>query len=337
MKKLKPQISILFLILVFVFSCSKDSENQPPTGEITSPQTGAEFFKGDNILISVDANDSDGSIKEIKFYIDGIGKYSTITFPYNFDWETEDVETGTHSIKVYAIDNDNLQAESEIDIVVKSNEGEFVDARDNTTYKWIKIGNQIWMAENLAYLPKINSYLDVSSSNSRYYVYGYDGTNVSEAKDLTNYKKYGVLYNLSAAQESCPDGWHLPTLDEWDELCEFISNDNGGYEKDHYGDWTNGGQHLKSKHNWSYYTNNEYHDGSGIDSYDFNALPGGFIEDEHDLIQDNNIDNSGRWWSSSFVDNDYWGFSLNAEDDNMAVYDFSTLNGLSVRCIKDNN
>ena len=36
----------------------------------------------------------------------------------------------------------------------KGDSGEFTDTRDNQTYNWVRIGDQIWMAENLAYLPK---------------------------------------------------------------------------------------------------------------------------------------------------------------------------------------
>ena len=51
-----------------------------------------------------------------------------------------------------------------------------------------------------------------------YYVYGYDGTNVSEAKSSENYDVYGALYNWEASKISCPNGWHLPSDEEWMEL-----------------------------------------------------------------------------------------------------------------------
>ena len=87
--------------------------------------------------------------------------------------------------------------------------GYYTDPRDGYTYKTIKIGNQIWLAENLRYLPQIGN---------GYYVYDYHGNDVSEAKKSQNYLDYGVLYNMAAAQAACPTGWHIPSDAEWKDL-----------------------------------------------------------------------------------------------------------------------
>ncbi|MDP2268940.1 MAG: FISUMP domain-containing protein, partial [Deltaproteobacteria bacterium] len=85
------------------------------------------------------------------------------------------------------------------------------------------------MAENLAYLPEVNSDSATSSVDKRYYVYGYEGSDVIAAKNTEIYKKFGVLYNWPAAmngasginsasssvQGSCPSGWHVPSDAEW--------------------------------------------------------------------------------------------------------------------------
>lgn len=108
-------------------------------------------------------------------------------------------------------------------------DGTFTDSRDGHTYKYKKIGEQTWMAENLAYLPKVNPNSDTSSVDKRYYVYGYEGSDVIVAKNTENYQKYGVLYNWPAAmngvtssnavpsgiQGACPSGWHMPSDKEW--------------------------------------------------------------------------------------------------------------------------
>lgn len=99
-------------------------------------------------------------------------------------------------------------------------------------YKYKRFGRQTWLIENLAYLPEVYPSGAVSDSLRRYYVYGYDGVDVSEAKKTDNYKRYGVLYNLPAASDGftisssdtigmqgiCPAGWHLPSNKEWQIL-----------------------------------------------------------------------------------------------------------------------
>ena len=100
--------------------------------------------------------------------------------------------------------------------------GTFVDSRDGTEYKTIKIGNQTWMAENLKYLPSVVGPATGSSTDPYYYVYGYQGTDVATAKATTNYQNYGVLYNWTAATTACPAGWHLPTDAEWNVLEQYV-------------------------------------------------------------------------------------------------------------------
>ncbi len=101
----------------------------------------------------------------------------------------------------------------------------FTDSRDGNVYKFVKIGTQTWMAENLAYLPSVVGSATGSETTPYYYVYGYDGTSVTAAKATSNYTTYGVLYNWPAAmggfsssssnpsgvQGVCPAGWHLPS------------------------------------------------------------------------------------------------------------------------------
>ena len=59
--------SIVLLLLTLIFSCKKT--NQLPTCNITAPANGLEITRGDSLVISADASDSDGNIIEVSFYM----------------------------------------------------------------------------------------------------------------------------------------------------------------------------------------------------------------------------------------------------------------------------
>ncbi len=142
----------------------------------------------------------------------------------------------TYYIKAYAINSQGEALGSEVSFTTNSGSGgetgTFTDSRDGHEYNWIKICNQVWMAENLTYLPSVSPSSAGSYTDPYYYVYGYQGNSVSEAKATSNYATYGVLYNWPATmagasssstnpcgvQGVCPDGWHLPSDAEWIEL-----------------------------------------------------------------------------------------------------------------------
>jgi len=104
------RIIILSTIFALFGGCKEEEpipeENKIPTCEITSPINGAEIIMGETVTINVDANDSDGNVTEVRFYIDGNGVASASSFPYNYEWNTSAEELGNHIIKVSAKEND---------------------------------------------------------------------------------------------------------------------------------------------------------------------------------------------------------------------------------------
>ena len=149
-------------------------------------------------------------------------------------------------------------------------EGELLDIRDNKTYKTVKIGGQVWMAENLAC---------------------YAGKDIIDwdYNDENKFSKYGRLYPWEVAKNICPDGWHLPSDSEWEQLAKTISTLKGPYSKQgERGDWLEVGKHLKARTGWP--------KRNGTDDFNFKALPGGFLGD---LGFDYFIGSDGYWWSST--------------------------------------
>ncbi|GEM_PF-667108 len=212
-----------------------------------------------------------------------------------------------------------------------SENGTFTDERDGTEYNWVKIGDQVWMAENLAYLPSVSPSSVRSSTESYYYVMGYNGTDVNEAKSSNYYATYGVLYNWPAAmalegnstsdpvslQGVAPNGWHIPTEAEWTELINYLAvNGHSSAE----------GKALKAILDWQV-------TGAGTDDFGFTALPSG------NLGADGIFRSStyyGYWWSSLEFSSDRGGdFRLAYSRDYASISHSMKELGYSVRCIKD--
>ena len=94
--------------------------------------------------------------------------------------------------------------------------GEMLDKRDNQVYRTLVISNHVWTAQNMNYEIE-------SDENDEINSWCYDN-------EPENCKKFGRLYTWEAAKKVCPEGWHLPTEDEWQELiaehsCDIVIKD----------------------------------------------------------------------------------------------------------------
>lgn len=143
------------------------------------------------------------------------------------DWKAPD-QAGVFEITVEATNGSKFTSQS-IQITVKNSGSETdfdgVIEYDGKQYKYKLIGSQTWMIENLAYLPAVSPHSTSSFDQPQYYVYGFDGLDVNAAKATNNYMQYGVLYNWLAAEQSCPNGWHLPSDEEWKTLVMNMPTD----------------------------------------------------------------------------------------------------------------
>ncbi len=167
------------------------------------------------------------------------------------------------------------------------------DPRDGKVYKTVKIGNQVWMAENLNY--------DVEGS----------WTNDSLDKDGSI---YGRFYTFGRAKKACPDGWHLPTFDEIDELRE----NTGGVGL--------AGKNLKATSGWD--KDEEGKDGNGTDKYCFGIKASGKSQNKEDGVY--GVGKYAQLWTSTtFIRPEYDSYG-NRIDRGSKVYYFSFTSSDSV-------
>lgn len=208
---------------------------------------------------------------------------------------------------------------------------EFIDCTDaqNNSYSVIKIGEQIWMEENLAYLPAVTTNENVSYTEALYYVYEYVGSSISEAQNTNSYKDYGVLYNWQAAKNACPAGWHLPEKGEWETLFTYLKRNGYGFELD-----TEIGKSLAASYDWNAYVmpGTVGNDLSSNNKSGFCWLPAGNRNSFGFQFQRE----QGSFWSSTSLGPLLaYTTRLGSGSREIAIGNGDLRYGLPVRCIKD--
>ena len=135
----------------------------------------------------------------------------------------------------------------------------FTDSRDGQSYDIVKIGDLTWMAENLNFATEGSACPD---------------------GDTRNCKRLGRLYTWAEAKSVCPDGWRLPTKEDFESLVAAqspsqslaqsqagnsgaVPNASNAVQNNHVG------LALKSRDGW-------FKKGNGTDEFGFNALPAGY-------------------------------------------------------------
>jgi uncharacterized protein (TIGR02145 family) len=94
--------------------------------------------------------------------------------------------------------------------------GSFVDARDNTTYHYVRYGNLEWTTENLHYVPSDGATVpDLTPKSPRVY---------DDGVATYYYPIFGLLYDYAAAEAAIPEGWRLPTDEDWINLANTVGN-----------------------------------------------------------------------------------------------------------------
>ncbi len=192
---------------------------------------------------------------------------------------------------------------------------------DGNIYKTIRIGNQIWMAENL----QVTHYLDGTPIPNVYdnekWPNATDGAYCMENNDSINYKStYGVLYNFHAITNShklCPEGWHVPTEEECMILINYLDGNSiaGRKIKD------NSRNLWKSKKS------------KATNESGFSGLPAG---GRGQFGGPGDVGYYATWWSSTSYDSLYaWHWGVFPDKPGIRSNPGHKASGFSIRCIKD--
>ncbi|HSQ40978.1 MAG TPA: FISUMP domain-containing protein, partial [Fibrobacteraceae bacterium] len=207
--------------------------------------------------------------------------------------------------------------------------GTFTDERDGQSYKFVTIGDQIWMAQNLNYS---GDSVDGARTYTKGWCYGVGGQDTTDHSDSSTCDTYGRSYNWTDAmdidesylattwgssdtvnhQGICPEGWHVPTSKEWLTLTNYLGSDSAGYI-------------LKSSSGW-------LNDGNGSDAAGFSALYSGYRQTDNAWT----ISTHSYFWSvkessSTFTRIRYLFYSSTI----LGVSNQYKFQGFSLRCLEN--
>lgn len=196
---------------------------------------------------------------------------------------------------------------------------------DGHLYKTVKIGKQVWMAENLDVshfrngdpIPESKDWVSSEDGKPAWCYYN---------NEVTNGNKYGRLYNWYVANDKrglAPKGWHIPTNTEWKILITYLGGKNVACHK------------MKSTDGWlkSTYSPPGINNGNGTNESGFTGIPAGFRADD---LEFNALGYNFYFWSSSSTTSSAWSCTMDFRDCSVNLADdIIKRDGLSIRCVKD--
>ena len=227
---------------------------------------------------------------------------------------------GAHVAKAAKQESPDAQNNTPYEECLKKNSkafkyGTFTDARDGETYHTVKIGNQVWMAENLRFKAEGSFAAGNDEENVKKFGRLYTWTSAldipaefvdqSPAKDLAMYEKM----KDKNYQGIAPEGWHIPSNKEWEELMGNVDSRSNGAE-------------FRSACVWQK---------PGKDSLGFFALPAGYRFDDGSF---RHFGRRARFWSK-----DEYGkanaYRLSITENSVDIEGVYRSDALSVRCVKN--
>lgn len=335
-------LKILFLLFTLVlFSCEGDPDEA--SCKILLQVAHPEFYKGCTIPISVLALDGKTLVKEVNLFLDDEDMGSMETSPYIYYWDTDGYPEGEHRINVSYTSSSGAATSDELVInilpVCVTCPDEVTDFEGND-YPVVRIGNQCWMAENMrsTHFPDgaamkngndsigdfLSSSFAILPEELIGWYFAYDG-------DSIHAKQYGYLYTWGTIvngteglrdssgniQGMAPDGWHVPEVEEWQALIDYL----GGVEI--------AGEKLKDLNSPLWRVSSPDHpNASG-----FAALPGGCCLYNNSYLEEG--ETSYFWTATPSIVNHAYHIVLPNRDSraNVLGHQDSKRFGYSLRCV----
>lgn len=198
-----------------------------------------------------------------------------------------------------------------------------VDSRDNHRYSYVTIGNLDWFSQNLAYA----------------------GTGVPFKSSPITWDMFGYFYDWNSAtggvsarglgcgpQGSCPEGWSIPTNEDWEDLAAAM---NGGTALPFSDKWDGIGEKasaditFQGNNMWGYSPDNAH-----TNDFGWNAMPLGYTVENHKRFESDGT--YGFWWSASEKDSQKAYYRYIYSDLSQFPMNFTgkTGFGANVRCVR---
>lgn len=202
---------------------------------------------------------------------------------------------------------------------------DLLDERDNQVYKAVKIGDQIWMAQNLNYDDRklVNSFCsddaDTCAMYGRYYSWATAMDSIGEFSNNARGCGYFASCDIDyPARGICPENWHVPTEEEFVELLNYL----GETEEER-------SRNIRS----------ELFD-DGMDPYGFSAIAAGGWDFRGEGIGINGVGRYARMWTST-SSRSYFAYFIQIVESKAFIHQYEAYvsvdmdYGLSIRCLKD--
>ncbi|MDY0343020.1 MAG: FISUMP domain-containing protein [Lentimicrobium sp.] len=209
---------------------------------------------------------------------------------------------------------------TEPDIFDGLDAGRFIDRRDGISYKWKRLGNQIWMIQNLNTGYGIEGSVQSMENNLiEKYCYNNDPGKCDVYGGLYQWDEATQYSTVKINQGICPKHWHIPDSLEWENLISFLGGPYYAY----------GNMKELGNNHWIQKT-------KGTTNLSrFTVLPGG-LKDSDTADSFVGLNNQARFWTST--ENDTASAkAVGLNNQLLQVYFFSGLksDAYSVRCVRD--